>query len=215
MKGRPFVILNMASSIDGRIALRGKKPLKLSSEEDFARVHQLRSECQAVLVGVETVIADDPKLRVKRGLVPEGKDPLRVVLDSRGRLPPGSFVLDGTAGTLIVTAEECTKEFPQAEVLRCGSKLVDLPRLLRILSERGIERLLVEGGGTIAWSFLREGLVDVVHIYLAPVIVADGEAPSLFSGNIARTARDLPRLNLQEVTVLGGGLLLTFRPKPG
>ncbi len=209
------MILNMASTIDGRIALRGKKPLKLSSEEDFARVHQLRSECQAVLVGVETVIADDPKLTVKRDLVPEGKDPLRIVLDSKGRLPRGASVLDGTAATLIVTAEECTEEFPPAEVIRCGSKSVALPGLLSLLSKRGIEKLLVEGGGTIAWSFLREGLVDTVHIYVSPVVVADGEAPSLFMGNVARTAEDLLRMNLQEVTVLGGGLLLTFRPRSG
>lgn len=207
------MILNMASSIDGRIALRGRKPLKLSSEEDFARVHQLRSECQAILVGVETVIADDPKLTVKRDLVPEGRDPLRIVLDSRGRLPPGSLVLDGTVETLVVTAEECTKEFPPAEVVRCGPKLVDLPKLLRILSERGVEKLLVEGGGTVAWSFLREGLVDLVHVYVAPVIIADGETPSLFKGNTATTAADLLETSLKEVTVLGGGVLLTFRPK--
>lgn len=215
MATRPFVILNMASSVDGRIALRDRVPLKLSSEEDFARVHELRSTCQAVLVGVETVIADDPKLTVKRDLVPEGTDPLRIVLDSTGRLPRGSSVLDGSAPTLVVTAEECAEEFPQAETVRCGSGRVDLPGLLRLLDGRGIERLLVEGGGTVAWSFLREGLVDVVHLYVAPVVVADGEAPSLFSGNLARTAADLLKMDLKEVTVLGGGLLLTFRPGAG
>ncbi len=213
MPTRPFVILNMASSIDGRIALRGRVPLKLSSEEDFARVHELRSTCQAVLVGVETVIADDPKLTVKRELIPEGTDPLRIVLDSKGRLPPGSSVLDGSAETLVVTAEECTKEFPPAEALRCGSERVDLPNLMRLLDARGIEKLLVEGGSTVAWSFLREGLVDLVHLYVAPVVVADREAPSLFSGNLARTAADLLKMELKEVTVLGGGLLLTFRPR--
>ncbi len=121
-------------------------------------------------------------------------------------------MLDGRVDTLVVTAEDCTKEFPPAEVLRCGSGKVDLNRLLQALDERGVEKLLVEGGGTVAWSFLREGLVDLVHIYLAPVILADVDAPSLFSGGVAESPSDLFRMKLQDVTVLGGGLVLTFRP---
>ncbi len=203
----------MASSIDGRTALRGKKALKLSSQDDFARVHQLRSECDAVLVGVETVLSDDPKLTVKTEFIPNARNPLRIVLDSRGRLPKDSAVLDGKAGTLVVTAQECTKEFPHAEVMRCGSEKVDLVSLLRALAERGIEKLLVEGGGTVAWSFLKEGLVDLFHLYVAPVILGDSEAPSLFSGNIAESEKDLQGMSLRNVTLLGGGILLTFSPE--
>ncbi|MEE9236929.1 MAG: 2,5-diamino-6-(ribosylamino)-4(3H)-pyrimidinone 5'-phosphate reductase [Thermoplasmata archaeon] len=212
MKGRPFVTLNMASTIDGRIALRGRKPLKLSSEEDFARVHRLRSECQAVLVGVETVIADDPKLTVKEELVPGASNPLRVILDSRGRLPTDSTVLDGTADTLVVTSEDCSETFEGAEVLRCGAERVDLHRLLRLLEERGVEKLLVEGGGTVAWSFLGSGLVDLLHVYIAPSVLGDSQAPSLFAGATASSVEDLVPMRLQEVTTLGGGVLLTFLP---
>ncbi len=213
MKGRPYVILNMASSLDGKIALRGKKPLKLSSEEDFARVHQLRSECHAVMVGVETVLADDPKLTVKEELVPGARNPLRVVLDSNGRLPENSSILDGRAETLVVTSEDCTREFPRAEVLRCGKGRVNLPGLLRALEQRGVQKLLVEGGGTVAWSFLRGGLVDLLHVYIAPVVLGDVEAPSLFSGATATDVEDLLRMRLREVTILGGGILLTFHPE--
>ncbi|MFQ5838450.1 MAG: 2,5-diamino-6-(ribosylamino)-4(3H)-pyrimidinone 5'-phosphate reductase [Thermoplasmata archaeon] len=213
MKARPYVILNMASTIDGRIALRGKKPIKLSSEDDFARVHRLRSECQAVLVGVETVLADDPKLTVKEEVAQNSRNPLRIVLDSQGRLPDDSAVLDGSAQTLVVTSEECTRTFPGAEVLRCGVGKVDLHRLLLILGKRGIEKLLVEGGGTVAWSFLKEGLVDVFQVYMTPAVMGDTMAPSLFTGAVATTDGDLIRMRLQEVEVLGDGVLLTLKPE--
>ncbi len=216
MKGRPYVILNMASTMDGRIGLRGKRPLKLSSEEDFARVHRLRSECDAVLVGVETVLADDPKLTVKERFIPGGRNPLRIVLDSKGRLPEGSAVLDGRSSTLVVTSEDCQKEFPPAEVLRVGSGRVDLRQLLATLAERGFERVLVEGGGTVAWSFLKEDLVDLVHIYFAPLFMGDTEAPSLFAGGAATHSENLKSLKLRDVTILEGGLLVTLvRPEKG
>jgi 2,5-diamino-6-(ribosylamino)-4(3H)-pyrimidinone 5'-phosphate reductase len=202
----------MASTIDGRIALRGKRPLKLSSDDDFARVHRLRSECQAVLVGVETVLADDPKLTVKEEFAPASRNPLRIVLDSQGRLPPTASVLDESAKTLVVTSEECGKTFPGADVVRCGSGRVDLRRLLRLLRNRGIEKLLVEGGGTVAWSFLREGLVDLLHVYVAPVVMGDVEAPSLFAGGVAAREEDIIGMRLREVTILGGGVLMTFVP---
>lgn len=202
----------MATTVDGRIGLRGRRPLKLSSDDDFARVHGLRSACQAVLVGIETVLADDPKLTVKEALAPGGRNPLRVVLDSRGRLPKGAAVLDGSAETLVVTAEECDRTFPGAEVLRLGRGRVDLPQVLEALEARGVERLLVEGGGTVAWSFLREGLVDTLHVYVAPVILGDVEAPSLFAG-ASGDSQGMVALRLREATVLGDGILLTFVPR--
>jgi 2,5-diamino-6-(ribosylamino)-4(3H)-pyrimidinone 5'-phosphate reductase len=213
VKERPYVVLNMASTVDGRIALRGKRPLKLSSEEDFARVHRLRSECQAVLVGVETVLADDPKLTVKEEFAPSSRNPLRIVLDSQGRLPPAASVLDGSAETLVVTSEECKKTFQGAEVVRCGSGRVDIRRLLRLLRGRGIESLLVEGGGTVAWSFLKERLVDLLHVYVAPKVMGDVQAPSLFAGGAAIEEDDLIGMRLQEVTILGGGVLMSFVPE--
>lgn len=212
---RPLVILNMAATVDGRIALRGKRPLKLSSEEDFARVHRLRGACDAVLVGVETAIADDPKLTVKEAHAPGARHPLRVVLDSQGRLPQDAAVLDGRAPTLVVTSEACERTYPGADVLRYGRERVDLPRLLEELAHRGVRTLLVEGGSTVAWSFLREGLVDRFHLYLAPAVLGDADAPPLFAGNEATTPEALAPLRLEEMTLLGGGVLLTFVPLRG
>lgn len=202
----------MAATVDGRIALRDGRPLKLSSEEDFARVHRLRAECDAVVVGIETVLADDPKLTVKTAYAPGARHPLRVVLDSTGRLPEDRAVLDGRAPTLVVTAEGTDRTYSGADVLRCGTGRVDLRRLLENLAERGLARVLVEGGGRVAWSFLSEGLVDRFHLYLAPAIMGDAEAPALLAGNASDERDDLLPLRLREVTRLGGGLLLTFAP---
>ncbi|MCJ2531172.1 MAG: RibD family protein [Candidatus Thermoplasmatota archaeon] len=212
MADRPFIVLNMASTLDGKIGLPGKRPLKLSSEEDFARVHRLRAEAQAVVVGIETVLADDPKLTVKEEHVPDGSSPLRVVLDSAGRVPRGAAVLDGSTATLIVTAEDVSGTFPNAEALRCGTGEIDLLRLVGHLAERGVQRILVEGGGTVAWSFLRAGLVDRFHVYIAPWTIGDERAPSLLAGNRADSPGDMRRLRLREVTVLGEGLLVTYEP---
>ncbi|MDX1534085.1 MAG: dihydrofolate reductase family protein, partial [Thermoplasmata archaeon] len=197
MADRPRVVLNMACTLDGKIALPGRRPLKLSSEEDFARVHRLRAESQAVVVGIETVLADDPKLTVKEEYVPDGSDPLRVVLDTTGRVPPEAAVLDGTAETLIVTADGTDRSFPNAETLRCGDGAVDLERLLDHLSRRGVTQVLVEGGGTVAWSFLRAGLVDRFHVYITPWVLGDERAPSLLVGNTANDPDALLRLRLR------------------
>ncbi|MFQ6012725.1 MAG: 2,5-diamino-6-(ribosylamino)-4(3H)-pyrimidinone 5'-phosphate reductase [Thermoplasmata archaeon] len=212
MADRPFIVLNMASTVDGKIGLPGGRPLKLSTEEDFARVHRLRAEAQAVVVGIETVLTDDPKLTVKEAYVPGAPSPLRVVLDSAGRVPKGAAVLDGSAPTLIATAEDTSKDFRPAEVLRCGEGRVDLPRLVEHLAGRGVRRILVEGGGTVAWSFLRAGLVDRFHVYVAPRVMGDERAPSLLAGNTVRRREDLPTLRLREVTTLGEGLLVTYEP---
>ncbi|MFQ5907931.1 MAG: 2,5-diamino-6-(ribosylamino)-4(3H)-pyrimidinone 5'-phosphate reductase [Thermoplasmata archaeon] len=212
MADRPFIVLNMACTLDGKIALPGKKPLKLSSEEDFARVHRLRAESDAVVVGIETVLADDPKLTVKEEFVSNATSPLRVVLDSERRVPQGAAVMDGSAPTLIVTAEGDWGPFAKAEVLRCGRERVDLKALVAHLAARGVSRVLVEGGGTVAWSFLRAGLVDRFHVYVAPWVMGDEAAPSLLAGNSAEGLEDLQRLRLREVTTLGEGLLLTYEP---
>src|SRR3989441_3884834 len=154
---RPRVIINAAMSVDGKIALSDGKAVRLSNEEDLRRVHRLRAEADAILVGVGTVLMDDPKLTVKAEYA-KGRNPLRVVLDSKGKTPERAHVLDGTAPTLIVTSEDSNRTFPRAEVLRCGKDQVDLVLLLEQLSSRGIKMVLVEGGGPGVLAFFPEGL---------------------------------------------------------
>lgn len=205
-----FVHLNCACTLDGCIGLPGPRPLSISNEEDRRRVHGLRSQCDAILVGVGTVLADDPKLTVKWELVgPKGNEPLRVVLDSRLRTPEGAHVRDRSARTIFFTVEGSAPAPPGADVERVGQAPeghLDLVQVLDRLSRRGVRRLLVEGGSQALTSFFRGNLVDVATIFISPQVLGHPEAPRLTA-----EAWDLRRhLRLQSAAPLGDGTLLTF-----
>lgn len=209
MAVRPRVIINAAMSVDGKIALEDGKAVRLSNEEDLRRVHRLRAEVDAILVGVGTVLMDDPKLTVKSEYA-KGRNPLRVVLDSDGKIPEQAHVLDGTAPTLIVTSDESTREFPHAEVLRCGKDEVDLALLLDRLASRGIKTVLVEGGSTVIWSFLRHRLADELKVYISSRVLGGHSAPTLAGGLGATSLEDSIRLRLDRTERLGDGVLLEY-----
>ncbi len=206
---RPHVIVNAAMSVDGKIALPSRKGVRISNEEDLRRVHRLRAECDAILVGVGTVMMDDPKLTVK-GEHAEGPNPLRIVLDSDGKTPETAAVLDGTAPTLIATNNTCAKTFRNAEVVRCGEDEVDVRRLLGILSERGVRKLLVEGGSTVNWSFFRAGLVDELFVFVGDLVIGGHSAPSLVGGEGIARLEEAVRLTLRSAAPLGDGVLLEY-----
>ena len=209
MDVRPRVVINAAMSVDGKIALSGGKPVRLSNEEDLRRVHALRARSDAVLVGIGTVLKDDPKLTVKAEYA-KGRNPLRIVLDSRGRTPEGANVLDRTAPTLIVTSEASKRTFPEVEVLRIGKEEVDLDVLLDRLGARGVRLLLVEGGSTIIWSFLRRGLADELKVFVASEVLGGHSAPTLAGNRDASPAEDAVRLRLDRAAPLGDGVLLEY-----
>jgi 2,5-diamino-6-(ribosylamino)-4(3H)-pyrimidinone 5'-phosphate reductase len=215
---RPFVHVNCAASADGRLAFAGGRRARLSGPDDLARVQRLRADCGAILVGVGTVLADDPSLRVHwdRLHEPPGREPLRVVLDSRGRTPESARVLGDGSATLVATALGCRRAFPPGvEVFAAGSARVDLPALLAELSRRGVERLLVEGGSEVIASFLRAGLVDRFTVYLAPVVIGGSTAPPIARGPESMDASGWLPLSLHAAERLGPGLLVTWVPAPG
>jgi len=209
----PYTIINCAMSVDGKIALPSRRQTRISNEEDMTRVHRLRNGCDAILVGVKTILSDDPKLTVNEKRVDKVKNPLRVVLDSKGRTPEGAEVLSGDAPTLIVTSENCETTFEQAEVARFGKERVDLPLLLDFLREKGVERLLVEGGETVIWSFLREGLVDELKVFVGSMIIGGTESPTMAGGEGATSFEDIVPLVLRNSTQLGDGVLLEYEVK--
>lgn len=171
----------------------------------------MRAEVDAILVGIGTVLADDPKLTVKESHVKATRQPLRIVLDSRGRTPPTAQVLDGRAPTLIVTAEECTNSFSNAEVLRCGIGRVDLGQLLPHLSARGIRTLLVEGGEETITQFLRAGLVDDMRVFVGSMLIGGDTSPRLFGGPGPDPSGGVVGLKLLRSTPMEGGVLLEYR----
>jgi 2,5-diamino-6-(ribosylamino)-4(3H)-pyrimidinone 5'-phosphate reductase len=196
-------------SVDGKLALPDGRPVRLSNEEDMRRVHQLRAQVDAILVGVGTVLKDDPKLTVKAEYS-RGRNPLRIVLDSDGKTPDQAHVLDGSAPTLIVTTDASGRRFPRADVLRCGREEVDLGGLLDQLAGRGIRTVLVEGGSTVIWSFLRHGLADELKVFVASRILGGQAAPTLVGGNGVSTPDESIRLQLDRADRLGDGLLLEY-----
>ena len=185
---RPHVILKLAVSPDDKIAAAGRKPVAITGEAAKARVHLLRAQCDAVLVGIGTVIADDPLLTCRLPGM-EARSPVRVVLDPRLRIPGTSRLVHTARQTpLWVMASELA-EAPAAmklgaagaQVLRLAppktSPGLDLPAVLHALAEKGITRLLVEGGARVASSFVAAGLVDEVWLLRGPdPIGADGIA---------------------------------------
>ena len=118
---RPYIIINCAMSSDGKIALPSRKQIRISSREDIERVYKLRNECDAVLVGIETILSDNPKLTVNENYVKNPKQPLRVILDSNCRTPTDSLALSNNAKTLIFTSEGKKKSYQcdHIEIIEC------------------------------------------------------------------------------------------------
>ena len=178
-------------------------------------MYKLRHSCDAVLVGIGTVLADDPKLTVKERYVPHPHQPLRIVLDSKGRTPKDALVVNDKAQTIIVTAIACATSFgSHVEVFQGKTDekgRIDLQSLLGMLHTRGIHTLLVEGGSTVIWSFLREHLVDDVFVYLGPLVVGGTHTPTMAGGEGIESEDKAIHLTLVDIERLGPGVLLHFK----
>jgi diaminohydroxyphosphoribosylaminopyrimidine deaminase/5-amino-6-(5-phosphoribosylamino)uracil reductase len=200
---RPFVVWKVAATLDGRVAATDGTSRWISSVESRRDAHRLRAECDTIVAGVGTVLADDPHLTVRdeHGRV-AGEQPLRVVVDTSGRTPGTARVLDGAAPTWVATAAELGHG-PQGGV--------DLPALLKALWARDRTLVLLEGGPTLAGAFLRAGLVDRVVAYVAPLLLGDG-VPTLAGTGIG-TLADGIGLDIVDVRRVGPDVRLTARPR--
>jgi riboflavin-specific deaminase-like protein len=181
---KPFVTLKFAQTLDGRIATATGESKWISGPEARKFAHELRSKNDAVLVGIGTILADDPRLTVR---LVEGRDPIRVVVDSRLRIPTRASVLrDGAARGTIVATTPGADQNRKAEIERLGAEVmvvesdradqsrVDLKRLIAELGARGLSSILVEGGAGIITSLLAQRLVDRLVVAVAPKIIGRG-----------------------------------------
>ena len=213
-KSRPYVILSAATSIDGKIATKTGDS-KLSSKQDSVRLHKLRSKVDAILVGKNTVLVDDPLLTVR---YTRGKNPIRIILDSKGTLSNNSKILQtcNKVKTIIVVSKKITKsnfeklsKFP-VEIIIAGENSVNVKLLLRKLLEKKIKIILVEGGGTINWEFIKHNIFDELIITLSPFIIGGIDSISFVEGQGFPKISKSPNLRLKSTTRLKNHLVLHY-----
>lgn len=214
VKSKPFVILNAATSIDGKIATKNGDS-KLSSSEDLKRVHKLRSQVDAILVGKNTALRDNPLLTVRKV---KGKNPIRIIVDSKGTIPSKARILQTSKGipTIIAVSKsisksnlEKLKKFP-VEIIISGKSSVNLKSLLGTLYKKKISKILVEGGGTINWEFIKNNLFDELFITVSPYIIGGSDSISLAEGTGFSKVLDSPKLSLKSTRRLKNHLVLHY-----
>ena len=218
---RPYCVLSSAISVDGKIATARSRNSALSSLEDWKRVHRLRNSVDAIMVGKETVMIDDPKLVVKKELLLSGeelKQPIRVAVDSTAQISPKAAILTFTPEitTIIAVSQDVhprrisALKTNGAEIVVCGNNKVDLRQLMDLLYERGVRKLMLEGGGNLNWSMFSLGLVDELRLAVAPTVIGGSRAISLFEGVGFDRTNESPVLNLKSKEMFGDCLVLTY-----
>lgn len=217
------VVVNAATSVDGKLSTRRRRQVRISGPDDFDRVDRLRAACDAVAVGVGTVLADDPTLGVKEEQrrvtrLQNGRPahPARVVVDSAARTPPDAALFDGEATVYLLVGEDASEERLEARreagatVLQAAGDdgRVDLPAAFEALSAEGVDRLMVEGGGELIYSLFEAELVDELSLYVGSFVIGGREAPTLADGE-GFTER-FPVLDLVDVERLDDGVVLSY-----
>ena len=210
----PFIALKAACSLDGKIATRNGHSKWITGEEARKHSHGLRNIYDAIMVGKGTVLADDPQLNCR---IPGGRDPIRIVVDSKLSISPKAKILNltSTAPTIIAT----TKNAPIDKIKVLASKgeiiqvnegdQVDLLQLFKILGERKITSILVEGGGILNASIVSQGLMDKLYLYLAPILIGGQEAPGFIGGAGISKLQEALRLGDINIEKIGQDILIT------
>ena len=214
-KSRPYVILSAAMTLDGKIGKNTTK-IKLSSKKDKIRVHRLRAKVDGILIGKNTLDADNPTLSVR---YTRGKNPVRILLDSRGTIKSSSKIIQSCnkIPTIVATTSLISKKnllrlekFP-LEVIKCGKTSVDILRLLKILHKKRIKKILLEGGGIINWSFLKRGLVDELIITIAPYILGGSDSVTLVEGSGFKSIFSMKKLKLRKIQKIGNEIVVYYK----
>lgn len=215
--GRPFVTMKAAMTLDGKIATRTGASRWISGERSREHGHRLRRQYDAIMVGVGTVLADNPRLTNR--LLPEGRTPLRVIVDSRGRTPLEANVVTGVHGrTLLAVTEEAPRE-KMARLQNAGVELVVFPpdndgrvpldALLAELGQREITSVLVEGGSELNYALLAKGLVNKLCFFIAPLIFGGSGAPTPVGGAGVGAVADAWQVGKIEISQYDDDLLVT------
>ena len=213
-KFNPYVILSAAISIDGKISTKIGDS-KLSSKSDSVRLHKLRSKVDAILIGKNTLLQDDPLLTVR---YTKGKNPIRIILDSTGSIPTNSRIIktSNDVQTIIAVSKKINKKnllrlqkLP-VEVIMAGENSINLKLLLKKLSSKKIKTILVEGGGTVNWEFIKNDLFNELIITLSPFLIGGTDSISFVEGKGFTKISNSPNLKLKSIKRLKNYLVLNY-----
>jgi diaminohydroxyphosphoribosylaminopyrimidine deaminase/5-amino-6-(5-phosphoribosylamino)uracil reductase len=215
--GRPFVILKVAASLDGKIATQTGDSRWITGESARQHVHHLRNEVDAVLVGIGTILRDDPMLTTRLG-TSDQRDPMRVVVDNLARLPLRAQVINraSTAPTILAVSEMAPRarldvlerEGIQVLVVPGSPRRVSLANLMEALGKMGCLSLMIEGGAEINASALQEGIVDKLMLFLAPILIGGKSTPAAVGGEGIETLRQATRLRNVRIERFGDDILI-------
>jgi 2,5-diamino-6-(ribosylamino)-4(3H)-pyrimidinone 5'-phosphate reductase len=214
VKSRPHVILSAAMTLDGKIASKTGDS-ELSSKQDKIRIHKLRSKVDAILVGSNTVKKDNPLLTVRYA---KGKNPIRIILDSKGNISSKSKIVSTSKKipTILAVSKKATKKNivklkkHSIEVIVAGETRINIKHLLKKLSKKKIKTILVEGGGNVNWTFIKEGLVDEIIITVSPYLLGGINAISLVEGDGFSKIQQSSKLKLKKINRLGNEVILHY-----
>ena len=211
-----YVILNAAMSIDGKISTR-KNDSAISSKLDLVRVHKLRSTVDGIVIGISTVLEDDPMLNVRYSTTGM-KNPTRIIIDSKARIPLNSRIIDSSnkIQTIIAVTHNASsrkiKEIQKkgAQVLVYGNGKVNLRNLFQQLEKMGLKKIIVEGGGEINWSVLKLGLVNELVVTISPVIIGGRDAKTLVEGKGFTNISDGIKMKLSNTIIQNKNEIVLF-----
>ena len=213
-KSKTYITLSAAITLDGKIASK-KGDSKLSSKSDKIRLYKFRKNFDAILVGKNTILVDNPVLSTHN----YGKNPTRIILDSNAKIPLGSKIIQSSRKipTILAVSESAPKTKLESlkklcvDVIVCGKNTVNLKKLLSILAKRQIYSILLEGGGTVNWSFLKFGLIDEAVITITPFLAGGKNSPSLIDGDGFSSITKSQKLKLYKVKKMQNEILLHYK----
>ena len=222
---KPYVILNAAMTLDGKIATKTGSS-EISGKEDLERVHEIRKEVDGIMVGIGTVLADDPRLTVHKIPSSKSDNPIRVVVDNKARTPIDFRILNDDADTIIAVGSICDEKNPdsdedavsrakaisqKADVFYSSKTPVDLVEFMDYLYSKGIKTLMLEGGATLNFSMIRENLIDEVRICIAPMIAGGRDAKTFFDGEGFDYMKDAVKLELIKSYSCGKDFVMEYK----